>query len=61
MGKWNCWYCVFVFFDFRKFFKMDVTNRKEIESVVENIKKLNTGLYGVVNSAGVAVPPGFKR
>jgi NADP-dependent 3-hydroxy acid dehydrogenase YdfG len=41
--------------------KLDVTDQKQIDRVVRDITAADTGLFGVVNSAGVAVPPGVKR
>lgn len=40
--------------------RLDVTDGAGVKALAKRIEQ-TTGLYGVVNSAGVALPPGMKR
>lgn len=41
------------------FFEMDVTKHEQVTAVAKRIESSGTGLFGVVNTAGVAIAPGY--
>ena len=41
--------------------RLDVTSDEQVEELVNRIKKDGAAVFGVVNSAGVATPPGRRR